>query len=169
MQIPPFATNELFSIVVGPVISVILAWLVAKATKHDREVERERQIAKIEFMVQQLWIRVFKSGVVEGLDKGILEMNSPLSSSLEAWEGYDSLVKRLREWYEHEGKQLKDLDLLVAVDRKFESDLVKISLDHKLIGGAALASVCFLLRPEMGLFDRHVLREWKLEKEKEGE
>ena len=155
------AAGDLASPVISGVVSVGLAYLVAVRTNHEKEIRREKEMATLRFMVWQLWRRIFRSGVVEGLEGDILEKNSPITTSLKAFELHRDFVERLREWYEKEGKTLSDLELLIQINANFEKELLAFELQHKLTAGASLAACCFLLRPEMGMFMDKELEDWK--------
>ncbi len=138
---------------IGGAVTVVASWIVIVQTNHQRALDDAQWHGKMTMMVSALWIRVFSNAVVEGMSIGWLEKNSPIRTTPNAFSQHPKLVEDLQSFYEQEGKNLNDLELLVAVERRFAKELLELETAHEVKNGAALAAACYLVRPGMELYD----------------
>jgi hypothetical protein len=147
-------TPQTWISIVGIVVSVLLSWSVAKDHAHREALANERWRGIISAQMEMVYRVVFKTGTIEGLAAGILNHNSPITASLNAFEEHPELLAKLREFYATVGVHLSDLDLLVEIEKRFAPEMDAFEQAHSLKPAAALAAACYLLRPQMKLFEK---------------
>lgn len=135
-------------------VSALIAWSVSKDHTHREAVANAEWRGKISAQMDTLYRITFKTGAAEGIAAGILSHNSPITANVDAFEAHPELVAKLRTFYATVGCTLSDLDLLVEIEKRFSEDLDAFEHAHNLKPAASLAAACYLLRPQMKLFER---------------
>lgn len=145
----------------GIVISIVISWSISAQARQSVELKNAEWRGKMETKVNAMWGLLFRKASLEGLETGLLRSDSPIHINIEAFTNHPQFVKKLREFYAASGNKLSDLDLLVEIENRFSSELTALELEHHLKNGASLAAACFLVRPEMTLFNHQPIDEWK--------
>jgi len=99
-----------------------------------------KRIAQMEFRVNTMWDFIMRRGLVEAINKGVLEMNSPISLPNETANWYDKISERLRSFYQTR-KRLNDRDFWIAVESEFGEWITwNVCLPKGLNVGACIAA-----------------------------
>jgi hypothetical protein len=148
-------TTEAVISLAGVITSVLASWLVARDHTHRDAVANAEWRGKISERVDAMYRIIFRTGISDGLHAGVLNQNSPITINVEAFREHPDLLGKLQQFYNAAGKSLSDLDLLVEIEKRFGDELDSFEKAHNLKPAASLAAVCYLLRPEMKLFDKY--------------
>src|SRR5690242_2536744 len=88
-----------FGIVLTLLLSIFLAWRAA-SRGHEREIaEMKIESAAVKVKVDTMWGFLMKRAVVEGVDKGLMTMNSPVRLEPHSAELFIHLADELHEFY----------------------------------------------------------------------
>lgn len=123
----------------GLVVAVYSAW----RNKQKDEIAVLERVAQMEVKVDTLWEYQVTRAKTEALVKGAMTENSPLVVSPHAREVYDhsGLTKALQKFYKEEGSSMNDVDLFIAIYKRFKEEIVrKACVPLRLHNGA-----CFLI------------------------
>jgi len=147
-------TGESVLVALGGVIAAILgSYVIVRHSDYERQLVDERWRGGIETKVDAMWKVLFRAATFDGLVGGILQTKSPIHVNLDAFKTHPELVKKLKDFYETTGKNLKDLELFVELENRFSADFSQFERQHGLRAVASVAAACYLLRPEMSIFD----------------
>jgi hypothetical protein len=83
------------------------------------------KLAKIEIKVDTMWDYLLKRAAAEGVNRGLLTLNSPLKITAAGRAMLETLRPRLREFYEAHGQGLSEQDLARELEAAFGQDLVR--------------------------------------------
>lgn len=121
---------------VAALIAGLFLWLFRMAAK----------IGVIELKVETLWAFLFRRGVIEGLQKGWIQENSPMELTDKALEAMAPMTLEIRTWYKQAGVQLSDLDLLLHIEHvfgnKMSNEICKPNLISNGVCLVAAALIC---------------------------
>lgn len=138
----------------GVLGSWFISWTVAQSNAHREALANAEWRGKTGAQIDTLYRIIFRTGTKEGVDSGVLSQNSPITVNVEAFGQHPDLLMKLRKFYEAEGSKLSDLELMIEIEKRFPADLQAFESQHNLTPAATLAAACYLLRPEMKLFER---------------
>lgn len=134
--------------------SWFISWTVAKDNAHKEALANAEWRGKTGAQIDTLYRIIFRTGTREGIDSGVLNQNSPITVNVEAFRQHPDLLAKLREFYEAEGSKLSDLELVIAIEKRFPEELQAFEAQHNLTPAATLAAAAYLLRPEMKFSER---------------
>lgn len=110
------------------------------------------KITKMEVKVDTLWGMLLKRGVVEGVQKGLMTVNSPVRLVNNSGLMLESMADELREFYATKCKGKNESDAALAIEGQFGSRLAlevcipnKISLGVCILIALAVAKGCLSL------------------------
>lgn len=75
--------------------------------------------AKLELKVNTLWDFLMNRSLAQGLDHGIITMNSPISATENTEAFLEPLMPEIMEFYKTKGKTLDDRDLFIEIEKLF--------------------------------------------------
>lgn len=144
---------------IGALASIGASLILTRHANIEARLRDAERLAKLEERLDTVYRLLFRKGVFEGLSRGLLASESPIRVNVESFKKHAEFVERLHDFYEKEGKNLSDVNLLMAIEKHFSADLAKFEVEHGLVNGASLAAACYLVRPEMTLFDQQVFED----------
>lgn len=95
------------------------------------------KLTRLEVKVETMWGFLMKRAVVEGVERGMLAVNSPVRLEPHSAEMFEHLSEDLREF----GKEFrsKEVDLALEIEKKFGDRLLhEICIPNKLSFGVCL-------------------------------
>lgn len=131
-------------------------------TKVDSIVDEKVQhrLAEIEAKMDIIWGLLIQNGLGAGLRLGLLEKKSPLRWSLQALKENEELISSICTWYAENGVNLKDIELLVALEKQFDQDILKLSKRYEYQHMAVVIAILFLCRPDSAIFQKYQTDDW---------
>lgn len=124
-------TIEQIGIIVG-IITGVLSFLGAVHLNGSRS-------AKIEVKVDTMWEFLMRRALSEGLEKGVVSMNSPVVVNEEAKKWMAGMAIELQKFYRKLGRNLTDHELAFEIERHFGDQILKeVCIPNGLSGGACL-------------------------------
>lgn len=133
--------------------------------RDEKRDEITKEIVAMKQRVDVIWNLIFPGSVAAALRGGILERHSPLTWSTEAVKKYEPLLEKIREWYDHEGFKLRDLELLVQVSTRFGPDVTAALIAEPEPKGfgyeAIILALTYMCRPNSELFSNYNTGEWQ--------
>jgi hypothetical protein len=118
------------------------------------------RFSEIETRHEVMWKVFVTTGLGAGLRGGLLEKKSPLRWSYQAIVKHADYLDRVCKWYQ-ENTELNDIDLVLAIEKNFEMDLLKISKEYEFQHAAVLLATVFYCRPQSDLFAKFQTNEWQ--------
>lgn len=95
--------------------------------------------AKIEVKVDTMWDFLMRRALSEGLEKGVLKVNSPVVISDEAKKWMAGMAIELQQFYRKLGRNLTDRELAYEIERRFGDEILKkVCIPNGLYSGACL-------------------------------
>lgn len=85
----------------------------------------EREIAEIKVKVETMWNFLLKRGVAEGVNNGMLTMNSPVRLTPESARVMEHLAPELRAFRDDKFPALDEKQLALEIEKEFGDRLVK--------------------------------------------
>jgi hypothetical protein len=83
------------------------------------------KITKIEVKVDTMWDYLLKRAAAEGVNRGLLTLNSPLKITPEGRAMLEKLRPKLREFYKQQPCELSERELARKIEAHFGDELVK--------------------------------------------
>lgn len=105
--------HQVINSVLGVVSLLTVLWLSAV------------KITKLEVKVDTMWGMLLKRAVVEGVQLGVLGVNSPVRLINHSGAMLEVMAGELREIYEKEWKNLSEEQIALEIEKKFGDRLVK--------------------------------------------
>ncbi len=110
------------------------------------------KITRLEVKVDTMWGFLMKRAVVEGLDRGMLTVNSPVRLEPHSADMFVHMADDLKE-FGTAHKSLKEADLALAIEKQFGDRLVhEICVPNNISFG-----VCLLIATAIAKNDGHTL------------
>jgi hypothetical protein len=95
--------------------------------------------------VDTMWEFQMRRALSEGIQRGIVQVNSPAIVVPEALEWMQGMADELRQFYDSIGKRLTDTELAIEIERRFgERILHEVCIPNKLYQG-----VCLIIAAEV--------------------
>jgi hypothetical protein len=110
------------------------------------------RLSRVESRVEIIWSFLLRRGVIEGLERGVLTQNSPLSIAPEVLVRYRVIFSKVKEFHDSNGRDLSDMDFSLAIEQKFWPEIRTVCLDAGINDGACLALVLKYVRPQAKVF-----------------
>lgn len=111
------------------------------------------RITKVEGRVEILWEFLMRRGVMEALQRGVLERNSPIKIPTAMQDRYRDILEKVKTFYLANGAaSLSDVDLAMRIETHFWPDIHKICLDAQIHDGACMAMMINYVRPDAAIF-----------------
>lgn len=88
----------------------------------------EREVATIKLQVETMWAAFLASGIVKGITKGNLEMNSPVRLVGNSAKLMEGLRSQLEEFKNKECQGCDEKELALQVANKFKEQIIEISV-----------------------------------------
>jgi len=82
------------------------------------------KMGRIELKVDTMWEFQLRRGIAEGVSKGVLKKNSPISLTEMAEEAIEPLKKELLDFFESLGRRLTDIELAIEIERHFGDKII---------------------------------------------
>lgn len=97
------------------------------------------KVSALEVKVTTMWEFLMRRALSEGLEKGILTVNSPVKISDEAKKWMGDMAVELQQFYRKLGRNLSDLELAYEIERRFGDEILKkVCIPNGLYSGACL-------------------------------
>lgn len=174
MQESPATALELLKQLGLGAIGIGALWLVLKykpwdkrnggvelAAHHIQRIDAiNEKVITIDARMDVLWGFFLRRSISEGLAAGTLTRESPLRANVQILDRHHEVVDGIKRWYEAEGKGLGDLELFIELERRFNVELHAICEQEKMMDGACLAALLFILRPDAPLFRQYDAKTW---------
>lgn len=99
----------------------------------------ERELTELRVKVDTMWSFLTKRGVVEGVNAGLLSVNSPVRLTPESATIMQSMEPELREFRQQECPDCDEKTLMLAIERKFGTRLVQdVCIPNNIAFGVCL-------------------------------
>jgi hypothetical protein len=106
-----------------------------------------RKFSTIEFKVNTLWDFTMRRALSEGLHKGVLHMNSPVSIVEDSKILFNGLGEDLKKFYKRRGSKLSERDLMIAIEEEFGDRLLhEVCIPHGLSAGSCLIAASIIAK-----------------------
>lgn len=107
------------------------------------------QFGRIEFKCDTMWDFTMRRAMVEAINKGVIEMNSPISVPMATRSWYAHMEHELREWWHSRGRHLKERDQFIDCENRFGERIMReVCLPQKLNVGACIIAAIEIAKLE---------------------
>lgn len=123
------------------IIGTLVALLVAAGGLIAFIINFRERFARLELKVETLWSFQMRRAMIEGIDKNVASLNSPLTiDEKRALEWFNpEMIKNLRDFYNKLPKPITDNQLALEIEKSFGKELVlQVSIPYKLEQGSCL-------------------------------
>jgi hypothetical protein len=110
------------------------------------------RLSRVESRTEIMWSFLLRRGIIEGLDKGVLTQNSPVSIAPAVLQRYRTVFSKVKEFHDSNGRDLSDMDFSLQIEKHFWPEIRTVCLDAGINDGACLALVLKYVRPQAKVF-----------------
>lgn len=97
------------------------------------------RIRSLEVKVDTIWSFLVRRAVSEGVQKGMMEMNSPVAVSPESRALLSGMEWELRDFYDRVGAKLSDVAAMLEIEKRFGGRLLReVCTPHRMDKGECL-------------------------------
>lgn len=100
------------------------------------------RIGEMKIKVDTMWEHLLRKALADGINKGVLAMNSPVTvtpKATEVFKANPNLTATLQKYYAEKGHKLNEIELFMDIDTLFGDRIMKeISIDFGMHYGASL-------------------------------
>lgn len=108
------------------------------------------KFTRLEVKVDTMWDFQMRRAVTEGVRKGVIKMNSPISITDKARASMENLTSDLRQFYStFYGRSIPERDLWVAIEREYGDRILReVCIPNGLDHGACIIIALAVAREE---------------------
>jgi hypothetical protein len=105
-------------------VAVNVALTIILASRSSMR-SHERELAELKVKVDTMWMAWLKRGIPEGIEKGLMTLNSPLRLTPGSRDMFVHLADELRAFRTSKFPDLDEGDLALEIERQFGDRIIK--------------------------------------------
>lgn len=110
------------------------------------------KITRLEVRVEVIWNFLLKRAIVEGVDKGLMTLNSPVRITNKATSVLGVMTKELQEKYKTTWNKLSENELAFVIEKEYGDRLVQeVCLPNNITLGVCLLIATAIAKGEYSL------------------